>query len=261
MRCSEAILVPVAAHGNSGSRGRAETSARDVLSWARPPHVDSSLRSAAQRPVYCGTTMSTFLVPDLFLPLLCDHLRELGYDAVVDAERTPRGSWPGSDLGYLALKGGPTDLLAVTNPGLSSMRLSNWSHTTSIGRLPISARKVVPVEYHFILRFAGLLSRDTFEARFRGPAKHPSWRGGRLAELLETDGLLAASLGAELKPHERFLVRADPRRGFVRIVCETSLRAGFSLFPTPKLELESGLPSHALLSLVDRVVQRVRAFL
>jgi hypothetical protein len=205
--------------------------------------------------------MSAFLAPHFFLPFVCEHLRALGYEAEVETASRPSVSWAGSDVGHIALKRGPTERLAVTSPGLSSMRPSNWSHTTSIGRIPISARRVLPLEYHFLLRFSGLLSRDTFKARFRGRAKGPSWSGGRLAELLATDAALAEALDAELKPHERLSVRADPRRWLVRIVCETSIRGGFAVLPTPKIEIESGLPSRELIEAIGRVADHARAFL
>ncbi len=192
---------------------------------------------------------------------LCRHLNDLGIAATIlpeeSEERVERG-WARSDLGYIKLEDRHVDLIAVRYGGALSPHPSNWSARLNVLSLPLVSRKVVPVQYHFIVRYGGLADRATFKVDLKNSRGGPHWRGGKLTRLLQQDSELASDLVFALDKHEKLWIRADSLHQCIRMVLKTRLVFHFNLVPKPRVVLDRGLPSPELIELIERVARQVR---
>ena len=173
----------------------------------------------------------------------------------LDAEVVPRGDpdelqqgFLRRDPGYVRLRGRNVSL--VTARAASSY---------SVSALPFVARAVQNVDLHHIVRRDPSDDPVAFEAELKvrrrdGKVLDAVWVGGRVAARLFSVEDRTRHLRGLIGPHERIRVRPDVAHRAVRIVHRIQMRVGFSLpqlLREDRIEMESGLPSRAMLDAID----------
>lgn len=215
----------------------------------------------------CRVALREFLVG---LYALCDHLVAQGIRARVlddgDPER-PEKRFLERDLGWVKVEERAVSLVAIRFGGTLGLHPSNWSTSFALGPVPLSSKKIHPVQYHFVVPKDPTASPRAFEAKLRvetsGLLRREvtgvRWDGGRMAGVLAADKSLRRDLRDTIAPHEGVKVVPDERARFVRIVYRGRLVFGFNLLSDTIVHVDRGLPSARMVDAIERIAAKVAA--
>jgi len=167
----------------------------------------------------------------------------------------------------LALEGSPIDLVVVRLQGHVGPRqiLSARAFSVNVNGLPLIGRDVLPVQYHYVLRTRSAYPMlDTkLEQERRGVIDRKrvglAWTGTFVGPKLAADRGLMDALSEHLGVEDGLVVRADPKRGLVRIIHSRLMTCDYGVAREKWLEVNRVFPAPALLDAFDRIALRLRA--
>lgn len=166
----------------------------------------------------------------------------------------------GGDIGYIQVKGLNYDLvtvrLALAPRSTSSVNIAGY-HST---------KQEIPISYHYIVP-TRTVDDQTLRARLKKETKGllrrelvaVAWRGGRLADLLNSEPELNTLIASLLTPKDDIKVEYDRKHAVTRIVLTLRAevrRKGFLLFL--KTEFNPRLPSAQMADAINRIGGLVR---
>ncbi len=155
---------------------------------------------------------------------LCKYYQELGIKASILPDKSPEAVEKGhikQDMGYIKVTGREFDLVTI-----------RWKGTTrgsyDLGKahgIPIATKEKIPFEYHHIVR-AEITNEGAMKAKLKKKTKgvvgkevtDVSWEGGRLAEVLNSNAQLKASLMKFIEHEDGMKIEPDKKNKIFRIV-------------------------------------------
>lgn len=171
---------------------------------------------------------------------LCRFLNDVGRPArVVEPPDDLKKGFFFPDKHVIEIEGSPLALVSIHMGGTIGPReaLSNPSFDFAIGKLPAVSRKVLPMQYHWVVRTKGTpypwlatkLEQETkgFFARERVGL---SWTNKVLGPRFAKERTIMDPLAANLKPHDALEVRPEPEKRIVRIVHKRAASFEYNLF-------------------------------
>ncbi len=155
---------------------------------------------------------------------LCKYYQELGIKATLLPEKSTEAVEKGhvkQDMGYIKVAGRNFDLVTIRMKGTTS---GSYSMGTYRG-VEIASSKKIPFEYHHIVRVSSVDEKGT-KAQLTKKTKglvdkqitSVSWEGGKLADRLNSDSELTASILRFMEPQDSMKIEPDKKNKIVRIV-------------------------------------------
>lgn len=196
---------------------------------------------------------------------LCRFLNAVGRPArIVEPPDDLKKGFFFPDKHVIAIESSPLALVSVHMGGTIGPReaLSNPSFDIAIGKLPVMSRKVLPMQYHWVVRTKGTpypwlatkLEQETkgFFARERVGL---SWTNKVLGPRFAKEPAIMEALAANIKPHDVLEVRPEPEKRIVRIVHKRSASFEYNLFD---LDIFKARRDSASLPLIEAFEQMAR---
>lgn len=155
---------------------------------------------------------------------LCKYYQELGIKASILPDKSPEAVEKGhikQDMGYIKVTGREFELVTI-----------RWKGTTrgsydmgKVHGVPIATKEKIPFEYHHIVR-AEIANEGAMKAKLKKKTKgitgksvtDVSWEGGRLAEVLNSNAGLKASIMKFIEHEDGMKIEPDKKNKIFRIV-------------------------------------------
>jgi hypothetical protein len=197
--------------------------------------------------------------PDVF----CAFLLTTGRKArrVESAPELDRGFFS-QDKTIVALERSPIDFITL-RAGPPRLR-GPGDATLTLGALPLLATRTFQIGYHYIVRtrFAyPMLDTKLVQERrslFDRTRVGISWSGKFLGPKIAGDADVMKTLLEHTRPDDRLSVRAEPKRGIVRIIHERLCTFEYNLFAEAPIRWHKEQIAPPLLDAIDRIAERVR---
>ena len=196
---------------------------------------------------------------------LCRFLNDVGRPArIVEPPSDLHGGFFFPDRHVIAIESSPIALVSVHLGGTIGPReaLSNPSYQVSIGKLPIAARKVLPMQYHWVVRTKGtpypwLATKLVQETRgfFSRERIGLSWTHKTLGPRFAKDPAIMEAFAQHVRPHDVLEVRPEPEKRIVRIVHKRSSSFEYNLFDPEIFKARRDSASVPLLEAFERMAR------
>ena len=155
---------------------------------------------------------------------LCKYYQELGIKATILPEKSPEAIEKGrvkQDMGYIKVSGREFDLATIRMKGTTSGSYD----LGKVRGIPIATKQKIPIEYHHIVR-ANFANEGALKAKLKKKTKgvigkevtDVSWEGGRLAEALNSDDRIKATVLRFIQNEDNIKTEPDKKNKILRIV-------------------------------------------
>ncbi len=155
---------------------------------------------------------------------LCKYYQELGIKASILPDKSPEAVEKGhikQDMGYIKVTGREFDLVTIRMKGTTRGSYD----LGKVKGIPIATKEKIPFEYHHIVR-AEIANEGAMKAKLKKKTKgivgkeviDVSWEGGRLAETLNSDNSLKASIMKFIEHEDSIKIETDKKNKIFRIV-------------------------------------------
>lgn len=200
---------------------------------------------------------------------LCRFLNDVGRPArVVEPPADLRKGFFFPDKHVIEISGSPLALVSIHMGGSIGPReaLSNPSFDVAIGKLPVVSRKVLPMQYHWLVRTKGTpypWLATTLEQETKGFFKRErvglSWTNKVLGPRFAKEPAIMEPLAANLRPHDALEVRPEPEKKIVRIVHKRSAAFEYNLFDPEVFKTKRDHASLPLLEAFEAMARIIQA--
>jgi|GEM_PF-4877812 len=171
------------------------------------------------------------------------------------------------DKNIIALDGSAIDLVTLRVQGMMGPRqlLSAGAFTFRLKGIPVFSRKLVPIQYHYIVRlprvYPWLSTKLVQETRGVLGRERVSmaWSTPYLGARIERDAEIMRTLHEHITVDDGLEVRAEVDKSFVRIIHSRASVLETNLFELKILELHRQLAPPALLAAFEKIAMLVRA--
>jgi hypothetical protein len=155
---------------------------------------------------------------------LCKYYQELGIKASILPDKSPEAVEKGhikQDMGYIKVTGREFDLVTIRMKGTTSGSYD----LGKVRGMPIATKQKIPFEYHHIVR-TDIANEGAIKAKLKKKTKgvvgkevvDVSWEGGRLAEVLNSNDGLKASIMKFIENEDNIKIDPDKKNKLCRIV-------------------------------------------